>query len=374
MKVFNCDNCGNTLYFENTVCLGCGYRTGFDSRDLSIKTLKAGNGSEVVNMIDPGEEYFFCINSYHDTCNWLMPKLDNTSYCVACSLNRTIPSLMTEENKIKWANIEKAKHRLVYSLLCLGLPVGPKKINGVLGIAFDFVAYLPGTQKVMTGHADGVITLNIEEADESLLAKHKLDLGERYRTLLGHFRHEIGHYYWELLIKDKKPLARYRELFGDERKDYGDALADYYQQGAPADWNEHFISPYASSHPWEDWAETWAHYLHLMDTLQTASSVGIGLPANTKSGINAAPAYPEKDPYTIADFKVIFNHWIPLTFAVNSLNRSMGHEDFYPFIIAGPVIEKLTFIHELCLPFRKRVAAPGFQVTEHAQSSLSNIG
>jgi hypothetical protein len=357
MKVYNCDNCGNTLYFENSVCLNCGYQTGFDSRDLSIKTLKAGYGREVVNIIDPGAQYFFCINFYHNTCNWLMPKEANTSFCVACSLNRTIPSLITEENKVKWANIEKAKHRLVYSLLRLGLPVSPKKSAGDSGIAFDFVADLPGNQKVITGHADGVITLNIEEADESLLAKHKLDLGERYRTLLGHFRHEIGHYYWELLIKDKKPLMRYRELFGDERKDYGASLDTYYQDGAPPDWNARFISPYASAHPWEDWAETWAHYLHLMDTLQTASSVGIGLQAKTKSGTAPAGASPEKDPYEIADFKVIFNQWIPLTFAVNSLNRSMGHEDFYPFIISAPVIEKLAFIHELCLPFRKREVA-----------------
>jgi hypothetical protein len=194
-----------------------------------------------------------------------------------------------------------------------------------------------------------VITLNIDEADEAARVRHKLDLGEKYRTLLGHFRHEIGHYYWELLIKNSDTLEKYRLLFGDEEADYPKALEAYYKTGAPSDWSEHFISPYATSHPWEDWAETWAHYLHMMDTLETAFSFGIRIQPDMVQDTKAIQASIQQDPYDMTDFSQIIKWWLPLTFAVNSLNRSMGHSDFYPFVISEPVVKKLQFIHELCL-------------------------
>jgi hypothetical protein len=247
--------------------------------------------------------------------------------------------------------MEVAKHRLIYSLLRFGLPVAPKT-DGNEGIAFDFMADLSPEQRVMTGHDHGVITLNIEEADEAERVRNKLDLGEKYRTLLGHFRHEIGHYYWDLLI-DKSPVIRgFRLLFGDERKDYGEALKSYYQNGAPENWMDHFISPYASAHPWEDWAETWAHYMHLMDTLETAYAFGISIHPGKAQDLDADI---RKDPYAIKDFHQIIGMWLPLTFAVNSLNRSMGHPDFYPFVISPVVIEKLRFIHERV---KARTASP----------------
>ena len=239
--------------------------------------------------------------------------------------------------------IEIAKHRLIYSLLRLRLPVNAKKSPADLGgIAFDFMADPAPGERVMTGHDNGVITLNIEEADEGELTKHKLDLGEKYRTLLGHFRHEIGHYYWDVLIKDSVHLEKFRKLFGNEEKDYDQALAEYYKKGIQPDWNDYFISPYACAHPWEDWAESWAHYMHMMDTIETAWSFGIGIHRREmETEVN-------NDPYTITNFDEIVNMWFPLTFAVNSLNRSMGHADFYPFIVSTPVIEKLKFIHEVC--------------------------
>ncbi|MEO6547128.1 MAG: putative zinc-binding peptidase [Ferruginibacter sp.] len=342
MKLYTCTNCQNPLYFENSACLNCNHAVGFEVGQFNLITLDNNpNGYSQVN--NKSQLYRYCANAAHATCNWLVPVTQISPFCMACELNRTIPQLSSAVNVAKWQNIEIAKHRMVYSLLRLNLPVNAKKTfdeNG--GIAFDFIADTSPTERVMTGHDNGIITLNIEEADEGELVRHKLDLGEKYRTLLGHFRHEIGHYYWEVLIRDSPNLQRFRTLFGNEERDYEEALATYYRNGIQLNWNDNFISPYASSHPWEDWAESWAHYMHLMDTLETAWSFGIGIHRREmETEVN-------NDPYTIADFNSIINTWFPLTFAVNSLNRSMGHADFYPFIVSSPVIEKLRFIHEIC--------------------------
>jgi hypothetical protein len=348
MKLYTCSNCQNLLYFENNICLNCQHAVGFDSNSLSLITLVPGNENELLDFSNNDNKYRYCKNAEYSTCNWLVPAADPSPFCRACALNRVIPTLSTDENLRRWKNIEVAKHRLVYSLLRLHLPVSVKKENEEEGIAFDFLADVSPEERVMTGHNNGTITLNIEEADEAERVRHKQDLGEKYRTLLGHFRHEIGHYYWEALVKNSKLLAKYRKLFGDERTDYAAALETYYNKGAPGNWNENFISPYATSHAWEDWAETWAHYLHLMDTLETAWSFGIRINPIVSNG-DTIRANITRDPYSVRDFGVIIKQWLPLSIAMNSLNRSMGHPDFYPFIISGPITEKLKFIHNMCL-------------------------
>ena len=342
MKLYTCTNCHNTLYFENSICLNCNHAIGFEAGGFNLLALD--NKQHVYWPVNhQNETYRYCANSAFSTCNWLIPQAQQGDFCIACTLNRVIPELSIDKNRQKWKRIEIAKHRLVYSLLRLRLPVYPK-INNTdsNGISFDFMGDVTGAEKIMTGHNNGVIALNIEEADEGELVKHKLDLGEKYRTLLGHFRHEIGHYYWDVLINNSPNLEKFRQLFGNEAKDYGKALELYYNTETPANWNDSFISPYASSHPWEDWAETWAHYMHLMDTMETAWSFGIGVQSTGMQTVI------KNDPYTIADFDDIIDKWFPLTFAVNNLNRSMGQDDFYPFIIPAPVVEKLHFIHEVC--------------------------
>jgi hypothetical protein len=348
MKLYTCGNCQNQLYFENNICLNCKHAVGFDAPSLSLITLEAAEQNTFYKINDKNNLYKYCANAVYGTCNWLIPSNHHTTFCLACELNRIIPSLTNPQNLVKWKAIEIAKHRLIYSLLRLGLPVVVKKDNEEEGIAFDFMEDVSPKEKVMTGHDNGTITLNIDEADEAERVKHKLDLGERYRTLLGHFRHEIGHYYWDVLIKNNAPLNKYRELFGDEQADYSEALKTYYANGAPANWSENFISPYATSHPWEDWAETWAHYLHMMDTLETAYNFGIAINTEKVNHDLDIQAEISRDPYRINNFDSIIKMWLPLTFAVNSLNRSMGHADFYPFIISPAIIEKLKFIHQVC--------------------------
>jgi len=349
MKLYTCSNCHSLIYFENNICLHCGYSLGFDANALSLITLERGNNNLFFNIQNKQEIFRLCKNAEYGTCNWLIPSSQQTEFCPACELNRVIPALTSDENLKRWKNIEIAKHRLVYSLLRLHLPVSKKNDNEETGIAFDFLADTSAKEKVITGHDNGTITLNIEEADEAARVRHKLDLGERYRTLLGHFRHEIGHYYWEVLIKNTDALDKFRSLFGNEEMDYAEALEMYYKNGALPNWSEHFISPYATSHAWEDWAETWAHYLHMMDTLETAFSFGIRIQPDMVQDTKKIQASIQQDPYDMTDFGQIIKWWLPLTFAVNSLNRSMGHSDFYPFVISAPVVEKLQFIHELCL-------------------------
>jgi hypothetical protein len=349
MKLYTCSNCHSLIYFENNVCLHCGYTLGFDAVSLSMLTLVLEKDNLFSDSVRKQEKFHFCKNAEFGTCNWIIPVAEHSAYCQACDLNRIIPDLTKNENLKRWKNIEIAKHRLVYSLLRLRLPVQKKIGEEETGIAFDFMADTSPKEKIMTGHDNGIITLNIEEADEAERVKHKLDLGERYRTLLGHFRHEIGHYYWEVFSKDPDFIEKYRSLFGDEQKDYAEALKIYYQNGAPADWSEHFISPYATSHSWEDWAETWAHYLHLMDTLETAFSFGIRIQPETVQNTKGIQASIQQDPYDMEDFKQIMKWWLPLTFALNSLSRGMGYGDFYPFVISEAVVNKLQFIHELCL-------------------------
>lgn len=349
MKLFTCGKCNNLVYFENNVCLSCGHTLGFDADNLEIITLAPGHNNGIYSDLLRNTNYRFCENAAYGTCNWLIPVQYTNTFCIACQLNRTIPALHGQ-NLERWHRIEEAKHRLVYSLLHFNLPVAPKDAFDN-GIAFDFLADVSPEKRVVTSHNNGVITVNIEEADEAERVRNKRDLGEKYRTLLGHFRHEIGHYYWDVLIKNKPYHIRFQQLFGDENMNYNEALKTYYQNGAPTEWSNYFISPYAASHPWEDWAESWSHYMHLMDTLETAYYFGLRI--NPGQQTSARNIYTEvnQEPYTIRDFRDVVKCWLPLMFAVNSLNRSMGHMDFYPFVIADPVIEKLQFIHDLCMGF-----------------------
>ncbi|RZK29994.1 MAG: hypothetical protein EOO63_07830 [Hymenobacter sp.] len=350
MKLFSCTHCSQVLYFENSRCEKCQYPLGFEATQRTLLPLVAEAGDQTYRLYgEPaGLSYTYCANHEHGVCNWLVPSNSATPFCIACALNHTIPDLSQPGYLGRWRSLEAAKHRLVYSLLCLHLPVVSKSVYPKEGLQFDFKAD-EGTsaeQKVLTGHDNGLITINIAEADDIEREQARQSMNEVYRTLLGHFRHEVGHYYWDRLIDDAPPLVEFRQLFGDERADYSEALKNHYAKGAPADWPQHFISSYASSHPWEDWAETWAHYLHILDTLQTAYAFGLRLDpldASPEQGLRAAM----QDPFQVADFKQIMAMWLPLTFAMNSLNRSMGQPDPYPFIISPEVVGKLAFIHRI---------------------------
>lgn len=340
MKLFHCPQCRQPLYFENYFCGNCGTATGFDPQRLEFAV--------ATTVPEPAEgSLIYCSNQAYNVCNWLLPAHSGTGLCIACRLNRTIPDLNNTEYRDRWTHLELAKHRLVYSLLQLQLPVTSKLSNEAMGLLFDFKA--DGKQKrVLTGHANGIITINISEADDIEREMARRNMDEVYRTLLGHFRHETGHYYWERLILNSPRHLRFRELFGDETADYGEALKTHYNQGPPDHWRANYISAYAAAHPWEDWAETWAHYLHIVDTLETAYYFGMQTAPLTHAGIQPLRMVIQEDPYQTRNFHQIIEAWFPLTITLNSLNRSMGHGDAYPFVIPAPVIEKLAFIHQVC--------------------------
>ncbi len=292
--------------------------------------------------------YRYCDNHAFQACNWIIPQDFPNMLCRACELNETIPDTTNPGHLEAWQQIEVAKHRLVYSLLRMNLPLRNRHADPQNGLAFRFLsdqAPTPHSGPVMTGHSQGVITINIAEADSIHREVTRRQLGEPYRTLIGHFRHEIGHYYWDLLIKpDGVNLAAFRNTFGDERVDYSMALRNYHQYGAPGNWQGNYISAYSTMHPWEDWAEIWAHYMNFMDLLETASAFGISVnPSFDQDGSLFMEA--DIDPYSPIDFDTLYHKCLPLLSAVNSLNRSMGQPDLYPFVVPPPVREKLAFVH-----------------------------
>jgi hypothetical protein len=256
-----------------------------------------------------------------------------------------------------WRRIEVAKHRLFYTLLKLRLPLVSKNEDPD-GLAFDFLASAApaNAPPVMTGHAHGLITINLAEADDAERERQRHEMGEPYRTLLGHFRHEIAHYYWSRLVAEADHLQEFRDVFADERADYASALQRHYDNGPPADWTARFVTAYASAHPWEDFAETWAHYFHMVDTLETAHAFALTVRPKVSQGSDFATKI-DFDAYR-ADMDRIVEAWLPLTFAVNSINRSMGLPDLYPFVLGPSAIAKLTFVHDRIRAQRERIATP----------------
>jgi hypothetical protein len=347
MKVFHCDHCGHLLFFENTQCVRCGHAVAYLPDLAVVGSLDANNDGTWRSPIarSAGRRYRLCDNyTAHNVCNWAVCDGDTHTFCISCRLTRVIPDLRDAAHRPGWYRLEVAKRRLLFTLLALGLPVASREEEPVLGLAFEFLADDPAGS-VMTGHAAGVITINIAEADDSEREKRRVSLNEPYRTLAGHLRHESGHYYWDRLIAGSNALDGFRARFGDERPDYGAALQVYYANGPAADWGNRFISAYASAHPLEDWAETWAHYLHMIDTLETAAACGFSLrPQRTDE-----PALPPHSRFEVSGrfpFDQLIDRWFPLTYALNNLTRGLGLADAYPFVLSPAAVEKLRFVHE----------------------------
>ena len=353
MKVFHCGQCDQLVFFENSACTNCGSTLAYLSDRSEMGALEPATGNQW-RVLSPGKEgrvYRLCLNySRENVCNWAVSVDDPNPYCRSCRLNRVIPNLSRPGTRAAWVRLEAAKRRLIYSLLCLGLPVFGKAEEPQRGLAFDFLAdrefVTPGVSSVPTGHLNGVITINVAEANDAERERRRLQMQEPYRTLLGHFRHEIGHYYWYRLIQGTDHVAVFRRLFGDERQDYDQLLHRHHQQGAPMDWANSFVSAYASAHPWEDWAETWAHYLHITDTLEAALRCGLSLQPSRTNEPEWKPEIADVG-QTLLSFDQMVDRWFPLVYVLNNLNRCMGLQDAYPFVLAPPVLKKLRFVHEV---------------------------
>ena len=352
MKIFRCQSCSQVVYFENTQCMNCGAVLGFLPGQFLISSLDAA-GDDVWRPLAPqakDHRYRMCRNYTQErVCNWMVPEHSSLEFCDACHFNQTIPDLTVTGNRVLWQRLERGKRRLVYGLLRLGLPLISKQQDPETGLAFAFLGdsdplFTENTQ-TMTGHAQGLITINIAEADDAFRERMRQDMAEPYRTILGHFRHESGHYYWHRLVYDSGWLTDFRQMFGDEQQDYTAAMQQNYEQGPPTDWQSRFVSSYAAAHPWEDRAETWAHYLHIIDVLETAWAFRLRVSPGVDNDDQMASS-PDFDPYLADSMDAVIDQWLPLTYAVNSLNRSMGQPDLYPFVLAPPVLSKLEFVHK----------------------------
>lgn len=339
--------CGNHVFFDNTHCVNCQAQLGYFADDGKVAALDPGRKPGTWTTPGRGDLFKFCANRESAAgCNWVVYASNPKGFCIACRLNRTIPPLDDPDNARYWNRIESAKRRLVSQLVTLGLPVRSKvEEDPARGLMFDFLRSPKGGPQVMTGHASGLITLNVEEADDGKRETIRHALREPYRTLLGHFRHEVGHYYWDRLVWNTKWLEPFRELFGDERASYAEALKRNYEQGPPADWAQAYITAYATMHPWEDWAETWAHYMHVVDSL--ATGIGFGLdPADLQGEIvpfGTDALYAPDDP-NARRFLELLNGWLEMTMVLNEMARSMGQPDFYPFVMSRPAVAKLQFV------------------------------
>jgi len=358
LKTFHCQFCGHPIFFENIRCLQCGSELAFLPDRMSMAAIEPADedGSlrrpRMRGRRPSQARYRMCRNhGDYQACNFAVAANDPNPLCVSCRQTRVLPDLSIPGNPERWYRIEAAKRRLFYTLAKLGM-ASPTPPNGERdGPVFEFLADVPG-QQVMTGHCEGVITMNVAEADDAERERRRVEMHEPYRTMLGHLRHESGHYYWERLIEQAGRLETFREVFGDERSDYAQALQAHYASGGlPQAWNERFVSAYATAHPWEDWAETWAHYLHMVDLLETAASYNTRLtvPGTEDEVEEVSNPFETGEP----DFETLVNQWIPVTLLVNSLNRSLGQEDAYPFALSAAALEKLRYVHDVIAEERK---------------------
>jgi hypothetical protein len=337
MKRYRCHGCASELYFGNRHCLGCGRDAAYLPDGCTMLTVEpAASGRLTALHPQHGhQDWRHCANRFNaDACFWLVGADDPNPLCRACRLSTMIPNLSDPSNLERWKRVEAAKQWLIHSLLDLGLPVDAP-IDGVRPLEFHLLT-AQTADGVTTGHLDGLITLDVAEADDAERVRRREALGEPYRTLLGHFRHEVGHYYWQVLARDAAFVAGFRSLFGDERIDYAAALQRHYTNQAPPAWQAHWITPYASSHPWEDWAETWAHYMHMTDAVQTA----------LEHGLSVGDPAPRPDLSWPPAGEPLLDRWQPIALLLNDLNRAVGMPDAYPFVVSEPARRKLGFVGE----------------------------
>ncbi|MEP7298382.1 MAG: putative zinc-binding metallopeptidase [Burkholderiales bacterium] len=343
MKLFQCCHCAQRVFFENLHCESCGSGLGFVPAEMEMV---AFSNDEAWNRLGPpGRAQRRCSNySLEGICNWTVDADDPAPLCASCRTTEIIPALSNPVNRAYWSRLEQAKRRLFYTLLGLGLRAPSREEDPHDGMAFRFLEDAGQQTRVLTGHDAGTVTLNIAEADDAEREKTRTAMHEPYRSLLGHFRHESGHYYWDRLIAGTAWIDECRQLFGDERLDYTEALRSHYASPS-AVWSDSYISAYASAHPWEDWAECWAHYLHMVDGLETAHAWGLHLDHAVPAGDPLAVC--PVDPNAASIEPSLIEQWLPLSQFSNSMNRSLGLNDSYPFVVPPPVVSKLEFIHRV---------------------------
>jgi len=323
MRSFSCRVCSNPLFFDNVVCVSCGTALAYARPEHDIVPLRPDG-----IYVDADRWVWHpCVNRDLFGCPWLTELAGQP--CFSCALTRTRPSDADLKGLSQFPLAEAAKRRLIVELDALGLPIVTRDDDPEHGLAFDLLSSV--AENVIIGHDNGIITLDLAEGDDAHRERMRMELAEPYRTLLGHFRHEIGHFYEDQLVGDAN-RDRVREVFGDESADYQAAIDRHYAEGPPEGWEERYISAYATMHPFEDFAETFAHVMHISETVHTARAYGLST----------------VDPSAFSSFRdLVTGVWVPMSTALNQINRSMGAGDLYPFVLPPAVLDKLELVSEL---------------------------
>ncbi len=329
MRQLLCPHCRTATFFELGQCSTCETLLAFNLKMFAFEALET---------VRP------CANRTLIGCNWSVD--DGQGFCHSCRLTRTIPNLASNRNVMLWKRVETAKRRLVYDLARLGLPLA---VPSGQQISFDILSDETAGFPILTGHLAGLITLSLAEADDAERESRRVAFREPYRTLLGHFRHEVGHFYWEVLVGQTSLKSAFQLIFGFESRSYEEALKAYHARTDRSYDRNAFISEYATSHPWEDWAETFAHFLHIVATLDSAAALPLSLDPRSRQTF--------ENPYREADFEALLTSWSPVAYSINELNRSMGLNDAYPFQLTPAVRGKLHFVHMAILNFRQPAAS-----------------
>ncbi len=327
MRLFSCPVCQQQVYFDNSACLACGSEIAFAPDVMQMVAVGAPDGA-----------HRCCVQrTTSDLCNWAIEAADPIERCRSCRLTGAESVVGADALR---ARAEAAKRQVLYTLLQLGVPFAPKMGDDDLqGLRFVWTLPAPGGAPTFTGQQNGTITLNLNEADDAHREATRISFGEPQRTVLGHLRHELSHYFFHRFVEGWPAIEDFRATFGDERADYSAALEQHYQQGPRADWQQFFISAYAASHPWEDWAETCAHYLLMVEAVDTAAAWGLRL---------ASPASPPVQPGDAAASapveRLVLDQWLPLARFLNAMSRSLGLPDSYPYLLPPPVLGKLRLV------------------------------
>ena len=335
------------MFFDNFACLRCGSALGFLADERVLLAIRAtADDRTVFEPVDGGgRRYRYCTNELVARCNWLVPADAPARLCRSCVLTSVRPNDAEQVAMARFADAEAAKRRLVDQILSLGLPLIDREADEARGVTFELLS--SREKPVTTGHQSGVITLDLSESDDAHREFVRQQLGEQYRTVLGHLRHEIGHYFWPLIVVEPDRLGEFRSLFGDETASYATAIEQHYSANRDREgdegWSATHVSRYATMHPWEDWAETFAHYLHIVDGLETAESFGLRVGDPSRSaGERERPVTPDGSSPPVAD---AVGEWLVLTLALNAMSRSIGEHDLYPFVLSPTVVAKLDFVH-----------------------------
>lgn len=329
-RVERCPQCDHRVFLDDLHCLNCG-------AELVYEPMVGGFALAVCP----------CLHRDERQCNWAAaaddaPAADTVTApvgstgpaddapaaacrqpCAAC--RRITVSVQAAETPELVAAFCAAIRRTLRRLHD-GFGIDERRIDPPLRFALERSV---SDWAVTIGHTDGLITLDVAEADPLHRESQRTALGEPYRTPLGHVRHEVGHWVWAAAVAPcPGALDEFRSRFGDEQVDYQAALSEHYQQDDDGSWRQDWISRYAAAHPWEDFAESTAHVLHLDDVLHTAA-VGRLAPAAEGS------------------FTARYTAWTELVVELNEVTRAMGEDDLYPFAPPPAAVDKMHLAERL---------------------------